>query len=64
MRAARMAHRPEPLTQSDVAEMIGVAQPMIARWEADNASPPTKKVRKVARVYGLKPEQILPLEDA
>lgn len=61
MRASRAASK---LTQADIAAEVEVTQPLIARWEADKASPPTHLVRKVARVYKLKPEQILPAEDA
>ena len=50
-------------TQADIAHELGVTQPLIAKWEAGDALPRTEDVRKVAKAYGLKPEQILPQED-
>jgi len=59
MREARAASKP-PRTQSDIARTLGLTQPLIARWEADEASPITQDVRRVADAYGLEPEQLLP----
>lgn len=49
-------------TQTEIAEELGVSQVMVSKWEADQARP--RKVRTVAKVYGLKPEQLLPDESA
>ncbi len=47
-------------TQAEMAEALGVTQPLIARWESDNALPRTEDVRSVAAAYKLKPDQLLP----
>lgn len=47
-------------TQTEVAGELGVTQPLIAKWERGEGLPRTEDVRDVARVYRLKPEQLLP----
>lgn len=47
-------------TQSQIAAELGVTQPLIAKWEAGDGLPQTKDIRNVARVYRLRPEQLLP----
>lgn len=61
MRAAR--ERADK-TQAQIADELGVTQPLIAKWEKGDGLPKTEDVRRVARAYGLKPEQILPAEEA
>lgn len=59
MREARAAAKP-PKTQADIAETLGLSQPLIARWEADEASPSSGHLRAVAAAYDLEIEQLLP----
>lgn len=47
-------------TQAQMAELLGVTQPLIARWESGDAYPRTEDVRRVAKVYGVKPDLLLP----
>lgn len=47
-------------TQADMAELIGCTQPSIHDWESDRVLPRTQDVRRVAKAYGLEPEQLLP----
>jgi transcriptional regulator with XRE-family HTH domain len=56
----RKAREKRGLTQRQVAELVGVSQPAIQRWEAGDGSPRPKKLRKVAEVYGLRPQDLIP----
>ncbi len=56
MRAARER---KGLTQAQVAKDCGVAQPTVHLWESDATAPQRKRLRRVAHVYGLKPEDLL-----
>lgn len=47
-------------TQLQVAEELGKKQPTVHAWESGQTLPRTEEVRAVAKVYGLKPEQLLP----
>lgn len=47
-------------TQLQIAAELGCTQPTVHAWEADEALPRTADVRAVAKVYGLRPEQLLP----
>jgi transcriptional regulator with XRE-family HTH domain len=47
-------------TQAEIAAEVGCQQPTVHEWETDKAVPKTRDVRKVARAYGLRPEQLLP----
>jgi transcriptional regulator with XRE-family HTH domain len=51
-------------TQSDIATELGFTQAQISKWEAGDGFPATLDVRRVARVYGLRPEQLLPADEA
>ncbi|MCA9674998.1 MAG: helix-turn-helix transcriptional regulator [Myxococcales bacterium] len=61
LRAARERQR---LSQSQVAGLLGVAQPTVHAWETGRAAPRARRLREVARVYGLEPEDLLPAEAA
>lgn len=47
------------LTQNDLAELIGVPQNTIARWESGAVIPREKSVEKLAKVLGCKPMDII-----
>lgn len=46
--------------QSEIAALLDKSQPTIHEWETDKSLPRTDEVREVARVYQVKPEQLLP----
>lgn len=46
--------------QSEIAALLDKSQPTIHEWETGKSLPRTDEVREVARVYGVKPEQLLP----
>lgn len=47
-------------SQAQIADELGVTQPLIAKWEAGRSSPRTEDVRRVAAVYGIKPDLLIP----
>lgn len=47
------------LTQNDLAELIGVPQNTIARWESGTVTPREKSLEKLAKVLECKPEDIV-----
>lgn len=57
MRAAREKNGK---TQADIAAELKVTQGIVAMWETGERTPPTKKIRTIAKVYGVKPETLLP----
>lgn len=50
--------------QSDIAREVGRTQPTVHAWENGDAYPRAEEIRKVAKAYGLRPEQLLPDEAA
>lgn len=50
--------------QIDIAAELGCTQATVADWETGRALPRTAEIRKVARVYGVRPTQLLPAEAA
>lgn len=55
MRVARGAR-----TQREIADLVHVAQPTVADWEADRKSPRADKLALVAEVLGLDVSDLLP----
>lgn len=51
-------------TQEQIAAELHVTQPLVAKWESGLAFPQTKNIRRVAKVYGVRPEQLLPEREA
>jgi transcriptional regulator with XRE-family HTH domain len=51
-------------TQEQLAVELGFTQVQIAKWEAGKALPTTKDIRRVARAYGLRPDQLIPSESS
>lgn len=47
-------------SQADIAAELGVTQPLIVKWERDRSRPRTEDVRRVAKVYGIKPDLLIP----
>lgn len=61
----RSAREKQGKTQSQIAEDLadeGIerSQPAVANWENDVSLPRTDEIRTVAKVYKLRPEQLLP----
>lgn len=54
------ARKKKRLTQAQVASQLGKTQPAVQEWESDKGLPRTGDLRKVAKVYGLRPEQLIP----
>lgn len=50
--------------QRDIADEVGRTQPTVHAWETDRACPRAEEIRKVARAYRLRPEQLLPRDAA
>lgn len=46
--------------QLDIAEEVGVKQPTVFAWEADDCLPEAAKIRDVAKAYGIDPIDLLP----
>lgn len=44
------------LSQGELAEMLGVSQPLVARWEADNSSPNQEQVSSLSQKLGVRSE--------
>lgn len=61
MRAAR---KRSGKNQADIAEELGVTQPCVFSWESDKTSPRTADLSRVAKAYGLKPQQLIPRKAA
>ena len=47
-------------TQAQIAAEVGVTQPLVAKWEDGGGLPITDDLRKAARAYGLRPDQLIP----
>lgn len=47
-------------SQAQIADELGVTQPLIAKWEGGRGSPRTEDVRRVAMAYGIKLELLIP----
>lgn len=58
----RKARKKLKKTQAEIAGELGKTQPTVTAWESDQTLPHTADVRAVARAYGLKPEQLLPVD--
>jgi transcriptional regulator with XRE-family HTH domain len=55
----REARERKRLTQAEIAEVIGVSQNAVSKWEAGSCAPCRKRIGEVARAYGIR----LRLED-
>ena len=48
------------MTQGEVADRLGVTQPAVASWESGATLPRLDRIRQVAEVYGVDPEELIP----
>lgn len=46
------------LSQDDLAELVGVSQPTISRWEDGTMTPNTDKLRSLAKALGVTIEDL------
>lgn len=60
----KRARKAQGKTQAEIADELDRTQPTVSAWETDEALPRTDEIRAVARVYRLRPEEILPPEAA
>jgi len=61
---ARDRFRPETLSQSDLAERVGLARGSIANIERGRQHPPIETLYRIADALGVEPRQLLPsIED-
>lgn len=47
------------MTQEFVAEHIGVSRQAVSKWENGNAEPSTSNLIALAKLYGIRPEELL-----
>ena len=47
------------LTQEFVAESLGVSRQAVSKWENGTADPATSNLLKLARLYGITPEELI-----
>ena len=47
------------MTQEFVAESLGVSRQAVSKWENGTADPSTSNLLKLARLYGLSPEELI-----
>ena len=51
------------LTQSRVAQMLGVTNKAVSKWETGKAKPSTNLIRKIAALFGVSVEQLLAIRE-
>ena len=51
------------LSQSEVAEQIGMSESQVLKWENNRAEPDAKSIRKLAGLFGVTSDYILGLAD-
>jgi transcriptional regulator with XRE-family HTH domain len=59
LKTFREQHDP-PLSQEDLAGLLGVTRVTITRWEARRRTPDRRLLPKIAKVTGLKPALVWP----
>ena len=47
------------MTQEFVAEALGVSRQAVSKWENGTADPSTSNLLKLARLYGISPEELI-----
>ena len=51
------------LTQSRLAQMLGVTDKAVSKWETGKAKPSTNLIRKIAALFGVSVEQLLAIRE-
>ena len=51
------------LTQSRLAQMLGVTNKAVSKWETGKAKPSTNLIRKIATLFGVSVEQLLAIRE-
>jgi transcriptional regulator with XRE-family HTH domain len=59
LKTFRKQHVP-PLSQEELAELLGVTRVTVTRWEARRRKPDRRLLPKIAAVTGLKPAVVWP----
>ena len=52
------------MTQEFVAESMGVSRQAVSKWENGTADPSTANLLKLAKLYGITPEELIRAVDA
>lgn len=52
------ADRGKNLTQTELAEMVGVTSPTVSQWEAGSATPDLETIQRLAIVLGVAPSYL------
>ena len=47
------------MTQEFVAESLGVSRQAVSKWENGTADPSTSNLLKLAKLFGLSPEELI-----
>ena len=47
------------MTQEFVAESLGVSRQAVSKWENGTADPSTSNLLKLAKLYGISPEDLI-----
>ena len=47
------------MTQEFVAESMGVSRQAVSKWENGTADPSTSNLMKLAKLYGISPEDLI-----
>ncbi|GAX48105.1 helix-turn-helix transcriptional regulator [Pseudolactococcus reticulitermitis] len=63
MNKIKFLRKEKNLTMKDLAELIGVTEATISRWENDKPAPRVNQVKKLAEYFDVLPEYILGLTD-
>jgi len=51
------------ITQVEIAQQLGISQAQMARLESGYSDMVTNQMRKIAQILGVKPYELLPLEE-
>ena len=56
----KRARQRKGLSSLEVANMLGVTRASVTNWEAGICTPPSSRVKKIAKVLGVNPLDLLP----
>ena len=59
LRLYRERHNP-PLTQEQLAALLGTTKATVSRWESGKRVPKTRDLPRIAELTGIHPEELIP----